>query len=44
MVYRGVKLAVDALNGKEEPGKIIHTPVYYLTKEKLNTVEGQNSL
>lgn len=44
MGYRGVKLAVDALNGKEVPGKIIHTPVYYLTKEKLNTVEGQNFL
>lgn len=44
MGYMGVKLAVDALNGKEKPTAIIYTSAYYLTKEKMNTPEGQSFL
>ena len=44
MGYMGVKLAVDALNGKEKPAAIIYTSAYYLTKKKMDTPEGKNYL
>ncbi len=44
MGYMGVKLAVDALNGKEKPSAVIYTSAYYLTKKKMNTPEGQSYL
>ena len=44
MGYLGVKLAVDALNGKEKPAAIIYTSAYYLTKKKMDTPEGKNYL
>ena len=44
MGYLGVKLAVDALNGKKKPAAIIYTSAYYLTKKKMDTPEGKNFL
>ncbi len=44
MGYMGVKLAVDALNGKEKPAATIYTSAYYLTKKKMNTPEGKSYL
>lgn len=42
--YQGVVFAVAALQGTPSPTQTIHTDVYYLTKEKINTDEAQRFL